>query len=203
MIGCIRVTIGAPRAILIVCLAVLALATIFTAIAAAEPAAPGTSIFLDGTHSGSAWFTSDVTVRLNATDYSGLGINRTQYNFNGSETAWMPYTGPLNITKEGTTAIFYRSVDNASVIESTKNVIISIDKTPPSLTYVLTPAPNANGWTSQDVYLHYEASDGVSELASRPKDLTLTNEGVYSTLSGTATDVAGNSVSVMVPAIRH
>jgi hypothetical protein len=159
-----------------------------------------TSISLDGSHSGTGWFTSDVTVRLNATDYSGLGINRTQYNFNGSEIAWLPYTGPINITKEGMIAIHYRSVDNASIIEPAKTAVINIDKTPPSLTYVLTPAPNANGWTSQDVQLHYEASDDVSGLATRPKDLTLTNEGMYSDLSGTATDEAGNSATVRVPA---
>jgi PKD repeat protein len=111
----------------------------------------------------------------------------------------MLYTGPLNITKEGTTGIFYRSVDNASMVESTKMAVISIDKTPPTLTYVLTPAPNSNGWTSQDVHLHYEAGDDVSELESRPHDMTLTNEGVYSTLAGTATDKAGNSVTVAVP----
>jgi hypothetical protein len=156
---------------------------------------------MDGTRSGSGWFISDVTVRLNATDYSGLGINRTQYSFNGSETAWMPYTGPLNITKEGMTAIYYRSVDNASMAEPMRTAVVSIDKMPPSLTYVLTPAPNANGWTTQDVHLHYEASDDVSGLADSPRDLTMTNEGVYSTLSGTATDMAGNSVIVTVPAV--
>jgi hypothetical protein len=192
-----RETIGAPGAMLVVCLVI---ATVFTSIAVAEPSSPVTSLFLDGTHSGSGWFTSDVTVRLNATDYSGLGINRTQYSFNGSETAWMPYTGPVNITKEGMTTIFYRSVDNASMAEPTKQAVISIDKTPPSLTYVLTPAPNANGWTSQNVQLHYEVSDDVSGLASRPQDLTLTNEAEYTTLSGTATDMAGNSVSITVPA---
>lgn len=197
----LRETIGALKTMLVVCLAGLALVTIFIFIAVAEAPAPWTSVFLDGTQSGTGWFTSDVTVRLNATDYSGLGINRTLYNFNGSEIALMPYTGPVNITREGTIAIFYRSVDNASMVEPMKTTVISIDKTPPSLTYVLTPAPNANGWTSQNVQLHYEASDDVSGLASRPKDLTLTNEGIYSTLSGTATDMAGNSASVLVPTI--
>ncbi|HEY3274830.1 MAG TPA: PKD domain-containing protein [Methanocella sp.] len=196
-----RETIGVPGAIFAICLTGLAIATLFTALAVAEPPGPGTSISLDGRQSGTGWFTSDVTVRLSATDYSGLGINRTEYNFNGSESAWLPYTGPVNITKEGSTAIFYRSVDNASMAESTKTAVINIDKTPPSLTYVLTPALNANGWTSQDVHLHYEASDAVSGLASTPKDLLLTNEGTYADLSGTATDLAGNSASVTVPTL--
>jgi PKD repeat protein len=185
---------------LVICFAGLVIATLLTAIAVAQPASPTTSIFLNGTQGNSGWFTSDVTIILNATDYSGLGINRTEYNFNGSASSWMPYTGPFKITKEDMTAVYYRSVDNASVAEPLRRLVVSIDRTPPSLTYTLTPAPNANGWTSHNVQLHYEVSDAVSGLAIRPQDLTMTNEGDYSTLTGTATDVAGNTASVTIPA---
>jgi hypothetical protein len=111
----------------------------------------------------------------------------------------MQYTGSFQITKEGMTAVYYRSVDNASIVEATKWTLVSIDKTPPSITYALTPAPNANGWTNQNVQLHYEVSDAGSGLELRPQDLNLTNEGVYSTLTGSATDVAGNTATVTIP----
>jgi hypothetical protein len=195
----LRKTIGAHRIMLVICLAGLLLTVLFIANAAAEVTGPTTTIFLSGTHGNGGWFTSDVNVTLEATDYSGLGINRTEYSFNGSEASWIPYTGAFRITKEDMTPIYYRSVDNASIIEPTKMVLVSIDKTPPSLTYILTPAPNANDWTSQDVELHYEVSDSGSGVAIRPRDLNMTNEGIYSGLSATATDNAGNTASITVP----
>jgi hypothetical protein len=65
---------------------------------------------------------------------------------------------------------------------------------------VLTPAPNANGWSAQTVHLHFEVSDAISGVADRPNDMNLTNEGVYDSLSGAATDNAGNLASVAIPA---
>jgi hypothetical protein len=194
-------TIGTHRAWLFACLAAFILATLVTAVAMAQSTGPTTSIFLDGEHGNSGWFRSDVRVTLNVTDSGGLGINRTEYNFNGSESGWRLYTGPFNITKEEMTAVYYRSIDNGSQVEPTKLTLISIDKTPPTLTYVLTPAPNANGWSTQDTQLHYEASDAVSGVANRPADMTLSNEGVYTGLTGTATDNAGNAVTITVPTL--
>lgn len=192
-------SISARRAMLVLGLASLVLATLFIAIPDARAEVPTTAIFLDGTLGNNGWYTSDVWVRLNATDSSGLGINHTEYSFNGSEGSWIRYTGPFKVTKEDMTPVYYRSVDNASVIEQSKMILVSIDKTPPSLTYVLTPAPNANGWANQDVQVHFEASDDVSGLAIGPHDLTMTNEGLYDSLSGTATDNAGNTANVAIP----
>ena len=188
--------IGTHRVKPFVCLAIVVLATLLIPLAAAQ--APTTSISLSGTPGNNGWYRSDVTITLSATDYSGLGINRTEYSFNGNETSWIRYTGPFNMTKEDMTRLYVRSVDNGSMIGA-ESLLVSIDKTPPAISYVLTPAPNANGWTTQNVHLHFDVSDEVSGVADWPGDRNLTNEGLYDTLSGTATDKAGNSVTIKIP----
>lgn len=190
---------GMYRLMFVACIAGFILATLFTAIAAAQTV-PETTIFLNGTRGNGGWFTSDVTVTLEAMDFSGLGINRTEYSFSGSEGSWKRYTGPFTISEEGMTAVYYRSIDNGSAAEPAKMDLVSIDKTSPAIVYTLTPSPNANGWTTRDVRLHFEVSDDVSGVAIRPGDLTLTNEYFYSSLTGTAMDSAGNIASVAIPA---
>jgi hypothetical protein len=181
---------------LVACLAVFIFITVFTTTATAQ--APETNIFLNGSLGNNGWYRSDVTVILNATDHSSLGINRSEYNYNGSDV-WIRYTGPFTVSKEDMTMVYFRSVDNASIAEGTRSMLISIDKTPPTITYVLTPAPNANGWTTQSVHLHFEVSDAVSGVADRPNDMNLVNEGIYDSLTGAATDNAGNLATVAIP----
>lgn len=189
--------INSFKTISIVIFLVLSIALAVANPAAADVVAPSTTISLSGTQGSAGWFKSDVTVTLSATDVSNTGINRTEYSFNGS--VWNRYTGPFNVTKEGMTAVYYRSIDNASDVETTKMTVISIDRIPPSISYTLTPALNANGWSNKTMLLHFEASDNNSGLADHTSDTTLTNEGTYSSLTGIAYDVAGNAASVTVP----
>jgi hypothetical protein len=196
-------SISARKAMLVLGLASLVLATLFTTIPLVRAGVPTTSAFLSGTLGNNGWYTSDVTVRLNATDNGVYGVNHSEYSFNGSEGNWLRYTAPFKITKEDMTPVYYRSVSNSGEIEQTRMILVSIDKTPPSLTYVLTPAPNANGWVNQEVLVHFEASDDVSGVAEGPRDLSLMNEGIYDSVSSTATDTAGNTMKVRRTDARH
>ncbi len=195
-------TISKYSSTFVVCLTGLVLASFLAPGAVAQSTSPTTAIFFSGTQGNDGWFTSDVTVSMNASGHGGLVIDRTEYNFNGSDSGWIQYTGPFKITREGTTWIYYRSIDNSTAYEQTKISTVKIDKTPPLITYVMTPAPNANGWTTHNVWLHYEVSDDVSGVKPPiPQDLNLTNEGVYSSLTGVATDIAGNTASLTIPTI--
>lgn len=189
--------INALRTMPVVLFIMLSLALVAAVPAAAEVVTPSTTISLSGTQGSAGWFKSDVTVSLSATDVSNTGINRTEYSFNGS--VWTRYTGPFNITKEGMTGIYYRSIDNASGVEPMKLKVVSIDRMPPVINYTLTPSPNANRWSNQSMLLHFEMSDSNSGLAERTADITLTNEGTYSSLTGIGVDVAGNTVGLTVP----
>lgn len=167
------------------------------AVALGEP--PVTTASLAGTLGNNGWYRSSVNVTLAATDYSGVGINHTEYNFNGSPSVWFRYTAPINVSQEGVTVIYFRSWDNGSTVEATKSAQVNIDRTPPTLSYTLSPAPNANGWCNRTVNLYFAYADAVSEIADYPKGMTLDNDGTYSALGGTAMDKAGNAASVTVP----
>jgi len=100
--------------------------------------APTTEISLYGTQGTNGWHISDVQITLDATDNEdGTGIANTEYSLDS--TTWYTYSGPITITDEGTITVLYRSTDNKGNIESTKEEIIKIDKTTPTLTLTVTP----------------------------------------------------------------
>ncbi len=187
------------RAMLVLSLIGATILFFLPTLATAQVQPPVTTASLTGTPGNNGWYRSDVNVTFAATDYSGVGINRTEYNFNGSPTVWFRYTAPINVSQEGVTVIYFRSVDNGSTFEATKRAQVSIDQTPPTLTYTLSPAPNVYGWCNRTVHLYFQYSDAVSGIADYPKDVTLDNDGTYSGLGGTAMDNAGNAATVTVP----
>jgi parallel beta-helix repeat protein len=89
---------------------------------------PVTDISTLGIVGANGWYTSNVTVYLNASD-SGSGINRTLYQIeNGS---WIRYLGPFTIASNGKYELSYYSIDSVRNDETEKSVQIKIDKTPP------------------------------------------------------------------------
>jgi hypothetical protein len=75
-------------------------------------------------------YASDVEVILTATDNSGSGILRTEYSL--GNMSWITYSGPFNISNDGNTTIYYRSLDNSKNIEDTKTALISIVRATPT-----------------------------------------------------------------------
>ena len=85
---------------------------------------------------------------------------------------------------------------------ATKSISFTIDKTPPTITGSRSPDPNANGWNNTDVTVHFEASDALSGIDSVTPDQSLSTEGKDQSVTGTATDKAGNSASATVSGIN-
>ena len=167
----------------------------------ADKVPPATNIELSGTLGNNGWYTSDVQANLTAADNErGSGINKTEYSFD--DINWILYTAPFTITNEGTTTIYYRSIDNAGNTESTKTQTVKIDKTPPNIDGAPITSPNANGWYNTDVIVHFTSSDAISGVGSVTPDTTLSAEGVNLFAIGTATDMAGNSNSAAVSGIN-
>ena len=76
--------------------------------------------------------------------------------------------------------------------------VVGADQDPPAITASVSPPANAAGWhnTAGPVTVTYTCSDdGGSGVASCPPPATVNVEGV-TTVTGTATDNAGNSASV-------
>jgi hypothetical protein len=158
---------------------------------------PTTTATLSGTPGNNGWNISSVTVILSAVDNNGgSGVKKIEYSFDASN--WNTYTAPFIIATEGTTTVYYLSTDYAGNVESAKNQTVKIDITPPVIIGSRTPAPDANGWNTGNVTVHFDCSDSLSGLESCTPDNTISNEGADQLVTGTATDKAGNSVSTAV-----
>jgi hypothetical protein len=138
--------------------------TAFSSIGDITP--PVTNTTLAGTSGANEWYTSDVQVTLSAADDSS-GVKETRYSTDGFVSSNNSYTAPFTVSAEGTTTIYYYSVDNGNNAETIKTQQVSIDKTLPASTELTTPSsPNGeNGWFTGDVDFNVSASDGVSGVA--------------------------------------
>ncbi|MBI1920160.1 MAG: PxKF domain-containing protein [Geobacter sp.] len=136
-----------------------------------------------GDGSSSAYYPSCVYVTLQVTE----GVS--QYSTDNGAT-WQPYTGAFAICD--TTTVLY---DN---VEAPKTITINIDKTPPTITAIIYPPPNENGWYNTDVIVTFACTDDASGVAICPDPITVTTEGAGQTVSGTAYDFAGNSATTSV-----
>jgi hypothetical protein len=105
-----------------------------------ENVAPVTTAALDPvTPNGSnGWYTTNVDLNLSATD-NCTGVERTEYSTDGGNT-WLPYTGTITISQEGTTTVLYRSIDRAGNVENAGTKTIMIDKTAPTIQLSATPS---------------------------------------------------------------
>jgi uncharacterized protein YjbJ (UPF0337 family) len=134
------------------------------------------------------WYNTDVVVHFEATDpLSGIASISPDQTLS-TEGADQSVAGAAT-DKAGNTAS--RTVSG-----------INIDKTPPIITGDPTTPANLHGWYNTDVIVHFDAADGLSGIATVTPDQTLTSEGAGQSVTGTATDKAGNSASHTVSGIN-
>jgi hypothetical protein len=94
------------------------------------------------------------------------------------------------------------AVDHVGNTETATVGGINIDQTGPTVGGTPTTAPNANGWYTGPVTVHFTCSDERSGVATCPADQTVNADGANQSVTGTATDVAGNSTSFTVSGIN-
>jgi RHS repeat-associated protein len=129
------------------------------------------------------WNNSNVTVTFSCSDAT-------------SAVASCP--GPQTVTTEGAKQIISGTATDAAGNSATTSITLNIDKTPPTITAALSPAANAAGWNNSNVTVSFTCSDSLSGVANCPALTTVTTEGASQAVSGTATDVAGNTASTSV-----
>ncbi len=159
---------------------------------------PKTTISLAGDEGLEGWFKSEVTVTLTASDNNPIA--KTEYSFDG--TNWITYAAPFAITEEGEITVFYRSVDSNGDTEKIKQASLKIDKTAPSITATASPEPNSEGWNNSDVTVTFTCTDDLSGINSCSPVAVLNSEGVDQSVTGTATDKAGNTSSFELKGIK-
>jgi hypothetical protein len=75
---------------------------------------------------------------------------------------------------------------------TTISPVLTSDTAPPVVNASITPAPNAAGWNKSPATVTFTCSDATSGVASCPAQVVISNETASQTVSGTATDRAGN-----------
>ncbi|MEM2971244.1 MAG: NosD domain-containing protein [Candidatus Bathyarchaeia archaeon] len=153
------------------------------------------AISLSGVLGDNGWFTSDVAVVLFAMNNE---VNEMEYTFNN--ITWTTYTTPFTVTNEGTTTVYYRSIDGAGNIRTTKTKTIKIDKTVPSAnagnneTIKVGETVTFDASVSTDNFgiINYEwdFGDGTTGIGITVNH-TYTSPGTYN-VTLTVKDVAGN-----------
>lgn len=76
--------------------------------------------------------------------------------------------------------------------------IIGLDDTPPTIVASVSPAPNAAGWSNEEVIVSFVCSDSTSGIAFCSEPVVVDQEGANQVITGTAIDVAGNSAVASV-----
>jgi hypothetical protein len=165
---------------------------------------PVTTVSISPGPNANGWNNSNVTVTLNSTDNEatgGTGAQQISYSMAGAQsvgnTVVSGTSTSFTISTEGTTTVTFFATDFAGNVESAKTVTINLDKTPPTITGLRSPAANANGWNNTDVTVTFQCTDTISGLASGnpPTPSVLSAEGANQSVSGLCTDLAGNAAS--------
>lgn len=97
-----------------------------------DTVAPTTTATMIGERGQNNWFSTDVTVSLDAKDNAGgLGVEYTLVKSDNGD--WEAYKSPLLFTKEGLHEVLFYSVDADENIENVQSLSFGIDKTPPNV----------------------------------------------------------------------
>jgi len=177
---------------------------------------PTSTSTVGGTAGADGWFTSNATVAIAATDNAGgSGVVRREYSFDGG--SWLVYGSPISVSAEGTTTVYYRSVDLVGNVEAAKSTLVKIDKTRPTSSAQITGTAGTDGWYTSDVTVMLAAADAASgvdkieystisddaNLIVYDQPIVISTEGM-TTVFFLSTDKAGNvempsqNVSVMI-----
>lgn len=147
-----------------------------------------------GTISENAWYSSNVTITAISSDASS-GVNTTEYRIGNDN--WAPYRYPITIEKEDVTLIKFRSTDNVGNVGYASRDI-HIDTVSPKINYTIISMakPNEDGWYMDTVIVHFTATDDRSGVRDITPDIYLSSDGKNQTVTGYATDMAGNTQSI-------
>lgn len=126
-----------------------------TVVAALTPAEP---------NGENGWYTSNVTVRVNATD-NGT-VSSRQFSTNGGST-WSNLSNnnpQTTISAEGTTTVLYRATDNGGNVSEVGQVVLKIDKTAPTAPVFTGVTAGGEAGNAGDV--SWSATDATSGIQS-------------------------------------
>lgn len=106
-------------------------------------------------------------------------------------------SNPVNITNEGINQQASGAATDNAGNSASVTVTLNIDKTNPNIGYTISPTPNNNGWNNSDTTVNFNCSDVLSGVKTCSAPVTLSSNGANQSVEGSATDLAGNSTSIL------
>lgn len=142
---------------------------------------PSITAIADTPANTAGWYKANVTVRFECVDaMSGI--------------ASCPV--PIVVETEAAGQVISGTAIDSAGNTATDSITLNIDKTPPTATTNAIPVANSSGWNNVDVVVNFSCTDTGSGVATCPATQTVTTEGSDQQITGTATDIAGNTVSI-------
>jgi probable HAF family extracellular repeat protein len=133
-----------------------------------DPTPPNTTATLSPEPNAAGWNSTDVTVKLEATDEGGSNVEGIVYSARGAqpmeETTVRGSSTDLDVTAEGETTITYAARDHAGNTEEWETISVRIDRSDPEVS-ITSPAAGAEYLLGRPVAAGYTCSDAVSGLA--------------------------------------
>ncbi len=100
---------------------------------------------------------------------------------------------PIALSTEGANQTVSGTATDTAGNVATTSIVLNIDKTPPVISYTISPPPNGNGInTTIPVTISFICSDGLSGVANCPAPISVTAPGMNQVFTGTVSDIAGN-----------
>jgi hypothetical protein len=172
--------------------------------------APSVTHTLTPAANAAGWNRDDTTVHFDANDDSdGSGVETL--SIDGVLAATQSNTPPTTLSalkqligETAGQAVAASAEDFAGNLGS-DSVTVKIDKTAPTIGGAPTTSPNANGWYSGPVTVHYTCADQgpvQSGIATCPANDVKSTNGAGQSSTGTAVDNAGNAASATVSGIN-
>ncbi len=165
------------------------------------PDAPVTTATVSPDPSSAGWHAEPVTVTFVPVASPGETLAGLTVTLTGAQQDIVTSDGaPVEVvvSAEGTTVITYSARDTDLRVETPKVLTVRLDTTPPVITTDVTPAADVQGWHATDVTVAFSAADALSGIADLTPPVVVTTEGAGQTVTGTATDQAGNTAVAVV-----
>jgi hypothetical protein len=148
--------------------------------AARDTTAPTITGVPTPTPNAAGWNNTDVTVTFSCAD----------------NVAVASCSAPVVVSTEGAGQVVSGTATDTAGNTAMTSVSLNVDKTKPTVSVALSPDPGPDGLRDLPVTAHFVCVDSGSGIASCPADIVVSAGGENQTVTGTATDVAGNTASV-------
>jgi RHS repeat-associated protein len=102
-------------------------------------------------------------------------------------------SAPVVVSTNGANQSICGKAIDTSGVSSTACATVNLDETPPTITAAVSPAPDSSGWNNSNVTVSFTCMDSLSGIARCPQPVLVSSSGANQVISGTATDLAGNT----------